>query len=177
MAPSQSRPRSQPSNRPGSRPSNRPSNRPDELTLTLPASWRRLADPDNGLLVAASAPRLPASGVRPGLTLRCEPVPGRPPDPVADWHAASLRDRATRLAAFDLEDEDEFDLADRAVSYCRYAHRRRGVELLSDEWAWLVEGVGFVLTCTAAREDYPDLCDVFDSIAEAFEPYPVPRPA
>ncbi len=159
--------------RPTRRPDQRPTQRPDQLTLTLPASWRRLADPDSGLLVAARAPSLPTSGVRPGLTLRCEPVPGQPPD----WHAISLRDRAARLVAYDLEDEDEFELAGREVSYCRYAHRQRGVEVLSDEWAWLVDGVGFVLTCTAAREDYPDLCDLFDAIAETFEPYPVPRPA
>ena len=31
---------------------------------------------------------------------------------------------------------------------------------------WLVDGLAATLTCSAAREDYPDWCDVFESVAE-----------
>ena len=71
-----------------------------------------------------------------------------------------------RLVDFELEDDDEFELLDRTVVYHRFAHRLGVADLLSDQWSWLADGLGVTLTCTVAREDYPDYCDVFEAIAE-----------
>jgi len=42
--------------------------------------------------------------------------------------------------------------------------------VVSDQWAWLVDGVGVTLTCTVAREDYADYYDVFEAVAETVDP-------
>ena len=52
------------------------------------------------------------------------------------------------------------------MSYHRFAHRLGAADLLCDQWSWLVDGLGVTLTCSVAREDYPDYCDVFEAIAE-----------
>lgn len=118
--------------------------------------------------MAAQAASVPASGVRPRVTLRCEPVSDGP----ERWCADALADLKDRTIDLDLEDEDAYDLDGHDVAYRRYAHRAGTADLLCDEWAWLVDGLGFVLTCTVAREDYVDYCDVFEAIAETFEPDP-----
>ncbi len=146
----------------------------DDLIISIPASWRRSSDPACGVLVAARATALPPSGVRPRLSLRCEPVPGGSDR----WRADTLTELAAGTVAFDLEDEDTYDIGGHEVAYRRYAHLARGADLLCDEWSWHVDGVGFVLTGTTAREDYPDYCDVFEAVAETFEPCgedPVPK--
>jgi hypothetical protein len=43
---------------------------PSQLGIAVPPTWRRRSDPDHGVLVAARATQLPASGVRPELVLR-----------------------------------------------------------------------------------------------------------
>jgi hypothetical protein len=139
-----------------------------DLAISLPASWRRRSDPSCGVLVAAQASTLPASGVRPSVRLRCEPVASGPDD----WTAQALADLRSSREEFVLEDEDTYDLAGRDVGYRRYAHRARAGDLLCEEWAWLVDGVGYVLTCSVAREDYADYCDVFEAIAETVDPAP-----
>ncbi len=45
-----------------------------DLGIAVPPTWRRRSDPERGVLVAARASALPASGVRPEVTLRCVPV-------------------------------------------------------------------------------------------------------
>ena len=42
--------------------------------------------------------------------------------------------------------------------------------MLSDEWLWVVDGVAHLLLGTVAAEDYEDYCDVFESVAETFDP-------
>lgn len=155
---------------PTARPSSRPADRHSRaaLALSLPASWRHTADPECGVLVSARAPTAPASGVRPRVTLRCEPVDTGP----ARWHEETLTGLSERLVALDVEDEDDYEIGAHEVAYRRYAHRARGVDLLCDEWAWLIDGTGYVLRCTVAREDYPDYCDVFEVVAETFDPAP-----
>ncbi len=111
------------------------------------------------MLVSARAGTTPTSGFRPELALRC----GSPP----------LEDLARRLQDFALEDEDEFDLFGHDVSYRRYAHRVGGVDVVCDQWSWSAAGV--TLTCSVAREDYWDYCDVFEAIAEAVDLGPRPR--
>jgi hypothetical protein len=55
------------------------------------------------------------------------------------------------------------------VAYRRFAHRVGAADLLCDQWAWVVGGLGITLTCSAAREDYWDYCDVFEAIAETVD--------
>lgn len=136
-----------------------------DLGIALPPSWRRRSDPERGVLVAARSSALPASGVRPELTLRCSPVD----DELVAWRAAAMTELAARLDDFDLEDDDEYDLLGQDVAYRRFAHRVDGADVLCEQWAWLADGLGVTLTCSVGREDYPDYCDVFEAIAETVE--------
>lgn len=140
-----------------------------DLGIALPSSWRRTSDPDRGVLVSARAVTAPASGHRPELVLRCIPVAGS----LAEWRAQALAELAARLHDFALEDEDDFDLLGHDVSYRRFAHRVGATDVLCDQWAWLTggpgPGLGITLTCSVAREDYWDYCDVFEAIAETVD--------
>ena len=44
------------------------------------------------------------------------------------------------------------------------------VPVLSDQWLWVVDGVGHQLLGTVAAEEYAAYCDVFESVAETFDP-------
>ena len=70
-----------------------------------------------------------------------------------------------------VEDEDSFDLAGHRVDYRRFGHCPGGVELVSEEWTWLVGDRRLVLTGTVAREDYLSVCDVFEDVAATVEPW------
>lgn len=120
------------------------------------------------MLVAATAATVPASGFRPSVRLRCEPAPDDPDT----WAAQSLSDLRSTRAEFALEDEEVYELSGHDVRYRRYVHRLGGTDVLCDEWGWLLGGVGFALTCSVAREDYADYCDVFEAIAQTVEPAP-----
>lgn len=126
-----------------------------DLGIALPTSWRRTSAPDRGVLVSARAAIVPASGFRPEVVLRCD--------------AVSLGDLAGRLNDFAVEDEDHFDLMGRDVAYRRFAHRVGAIDVLCDQWAWLVGELTVTLTCSVAREDYWDWCDVFEAIAETVD--------
>ncbi|MBB6628340.1 hypothetical protein H5V45_13520 [Nocardioides sp. KIGAM211] len=128
-----------------------------DVGISLPRGWRRTSDPGRGVLVTARAATAPPSGVHPRVTLTWRP-PGDGPAEVAER---------------DLEDEDAFDLAGREVTYRRYARLEGGVDVLCDEWSWHSDEASVVLTGRVAREDYPDYCDVFEAIAETFDP-PLP---
>ncbi len=134
----------------------------EHIGICLPATWRRRAAPAHGVVVTARSTVLPASGVHPELTLRCVPVDTE----LERWRDESLRELSDRLIDFDVEDDDVFDLIGHRVAYHRFAHRLGAADVLSDQWAWLVDGLGVTLTCSVAREDYPDYCDVFEAIAE-----------
>ncbi len=125
-----------------------------DLGIALPPSWRRTTAPDRGVLVAASAP-MPVSGFRPEVVLRCD--------------SARADELADQLHDFAIEDEDEFDLFGHDVSYRRFAHRVGGVDVLCDEWSWHADGLDVTLTCSVARQDYWDYCDVFETIAETVD--------
>lgn len=129
-----------------------------DLGIALPPSWRRTSAPDRGVLVSARAAARPASGFRPEAVLRSD--------------AAALGDLQERLQDFALEDEDAFDLMGHDVAYRRFAHRVGAVDVLCDQWVWQVEGrpgLAVTLTCSVAREDYWDWCDVFEAIAETVD--------
>ena len=130
-----------------------------DLGIALPPSWRRTAAPDRGVLVSARAPNLPVSGFRPEVVLR--------------FGSASLGDLARELNDFAVEDEDEFDLFGHDVSYQRFAHRVGEVDVVCDQWSWHADAPttapDVTLTCSVARQDYWDYCDVFEAIAETVD--------
>lgn len=136
--------------------------RPDDIGICLPVTWRRRSAPAHGVVVSARSTVLPESGVPPELTLRCVVVDAD----LQTWRGAAIGELAERLVDFDVEDHDVFELLGRQVDYHRFAHRLGSADVLSDQWAWLTDGLGVVLTCSVAREDYPDYCDVFEAIAE-----------
>ncbi|QCW52055.1 hypothetical protein FE634_19525 [Nocardioides dongxiaopingii] len=136
------------------------------LTVAVPRTWRRRSDPERGVVVAARSVLLPASGVRPELTLRAGPVVE--PD-AATWRAGALTALAAVLVDFALEDDDVHDLDGHEVVHHRFAHRVGAADVLCDQWSWLVDGYGVTLTCSVAREDHPDYGDLFDAIAATVE--------
>lgn len=136
-----------------------------DLGIVVPPRWRRRSDPDHGVLVSARSPVLPASGVRPELVLASTRVD----NVLAAWREQAVRDLAERLDDLDVEDEDVFDLMGHDVAYLRFAHRIGAADVVSEQWAWLVGTLGLTLTCSVAREDYWDWCDVFEAIAETVD--------
>ncbi|WP_121254499.1 hypothetical protein [Nocardioides ferulae] len=138
---------------------------PGDVGITLPRSWRRRSDPDHGVLISARTAAVPPSGVRPELVLRCTPVDA----PLRAWRDVALGELAARLPDFELEDADEYDLHGHPVLYHRFAHRGPTADLVSEQWSWVVGTgrgrAGVTLTGTSTREDYPDWCEVFESVA------------
>jgi len=137
--------------------------------IALPARWRPSAAPDRGVLVAARSPVPGASGIVPLIRLEVVAVAGS----LHTWRERDLASLAARRTDFELDDEDDYELDGRAVAYRRFAYRRGADDLLCEQWAWLVDGVGFTLTGTVGREDYADYCDLFEDVAATFDP-PVP---
>jgi len=134
---------------------------PEDIGITLPVSWRQRSDPERGIVLSARATRLPPSGVPPEATLRCAYVD----TDLASWRAEAIDELRRRLVDLDVEDDDVFELGGHRVAYHRFAHRCGAADVLSDQWAWLVGGLGVTLTCSVAREDYPAYCEVFEDIA------------
>lgn len=134
--------------------------------ISLPSRWRRSSDPEHGVLVTARSPQTGASGVLPLIRLEIEPVHST----LQQWREDDLGATATRRTAFELHDKDDDELHGWEVAYRRFGFRRGDDELVCEQWAWLVDGVGFTLTCTVGRADYPDYCDLFEAVADTFEP-------
>jgi len=139
-----------------------------DVLVTVPARWHRRADPARGVVVAARARVVPPSGHIPELVVRCAAVD----EDLATWRAGAITALARQLPAFALEDRDDFDLGEQPVVYHRFAHRLGTLELLSDQWAWLVDGLGVTLTCTVAREDYPAFYELFEAVAATVDVMP-----
>ncbi len=134
---------------------------PDDISIVVPTAWRQRAAPERGILLSARATALPPSGVPPEVTLRCAVVD----TDLRTWRTRSVAELGRRLVDFEVEDDDEYELLGAPVVYQRFAHRLGAADVLSDQWAWLADGLGVTLTCSAARTDYPDYCDVFEDIA------------
>ncbi|MGZ5398459.1 MAG: hypothetical protein ACXWDM_00505 [Nocardioides sp.] len=86
--------------------------------------------------------------------------------------AARLEWRTGSLPVYDapvVEDEDSFELSGHPVDYRRLGHRAGGVELVSEEWTWWVDGERLVLTGTVPRDDYLSVCDLFEDVAATVE--------
>ena len=139
---------------------------PSAEVIAVPAHWRRSADPGSGVLVSARCPVAGRSGVVALIRLEVQPVAGSLPR----WREEDLRAMAARRTDFELDDEDDYDLDGREVSYRRFGYRRGADDLLCEQWAWLVDGRGYTLTCSVGRADYADYCDVFEAVAATFDP-------
>ena len=90
---------------------------------------------------------------------------------------ARLEWRSGSPPAYDglvVEDEDAFDLAGHQVGYRRFGHRAEGVELVSEEWTWRVDGERRMLTGTVPRDDYLSVCDLFEDVAATVDPGAAP---
>ena len=133
-----------------------------DITVSVPRTWTSRSDPAHGVVVAARARELPASSFAPEIVVRTVPVD----DDLVCWRADALATLAAQLAAFDLEDEDEFEIEGQSVVYHRFAHRIGLVDVLAEQWSWLVGGVGITLTGSVAREDYLAYGDLFEQVAE-----------
>ncbi|MCX6399066.1 MAG: hypothetical protein NTX33_03925 [Propionibacteriales bacterium] len=136
-----------------------------DITVAVPRHWASRKDPEHGIVVAARARALPASGFAPEIVLRTVPVDAE----LAAWRADALAALSRQLDDFDLEDADEFDLAEQPVAYRRFAHRFGAVDVLCDQWAWVVDGTGVTLTASVARAEYADYCDLFEDVAATVE--------
>ncbi len=134
--------------------------------IALPARWRRSADPDRGVLVSARSPTAGATGVVPLIRLDVTGVTGT----LHAWRERDLAVLSSRRVDFELDDEDDFELHGRAVAYRRFAFRRGDDDLLCEQWAWLVGDRGYTLTCTVGWADYADYSDLFEAVADTFEP-------
>lgn len=86
---------------------------------------------------------------------------------------ARLELRAGCAPSYDalvVEDEDSFELSGHAVDYRRFGHRESGVELVSEEWTWQVDGERLALTGTVPRADYLTVCELFEDVAATVDP-------
>lgn len=128
------------------------------LPVTMPRRWRRVRG-------GYAAPGVHRSGLAPRLEHRTEPYHGT----LEAWGGLMLRADEAR-PGFDLEDEDVFELAGQEVVYRRFGHTVEGVPALSDQWLWVVDGIAHQLLGTVAAEEYADYYDVFESVAETFDP-------
>lgn len=137
-----------------------------DIPLILPPRWRWSTDGATGLLLSARPPLAGASGVLPEVRLTA--MSGGADD--FEWVDDDLERVERAVRDYLLEDEDEFGAGLHEVAYRRFAHRRGAHDLLCDRWAWEVDGWRFLLDATCARADYEEFCDVFEQIAESFEP-------
>lgn len=125
--------------------------------------WHLHARPD--LLVLTTRPG--TGGVRPQIRVELESLGGRdePPD-LGSWRAVELFALRRHGHGFEVEDEDCFLLHDREVHYCRYAVLERHHDLVGEEWAWELPGLGAVVSWQLHRADYLRLCDVVEDLAD-----------
>jgi hypothetical protein len=96
-----------------------------------------------------AAPGVHGSGLAPRLEHRGEPFAG----------------------SLEMEDDDCFEVAGHDTVYRRFGHTVGRVAVLSDQWLWVVDGIGHQLVGTVAAAEYEDYCDVFESVAETFDPH------
>ena len=136
----------------------------DDITIAVPPGWRQTSDHDHGIVMAASAAVASRSGFVPRVVLDAEPVDGS----FESWQARALTVLGDLLEGFDQEDTDDYHLGTEPVRYRRVSFASNDHELVSEQWCWLIGGVGFTLTGTVAREDYADYTDLFEDVAGTF---------
>ena len=138
-----------------------------DVSLAVPRRWATRDDPAPGVALHARAPAAAASGFTPELVVRTGPVGDA--SSLTDWRADALSTLALQLDDLEVEDADLIDLDGEPVAYHRFSHRIGGVDVVCDQWAWLRDGVGVVLTGSVARADYGDYYDLFEDVAATVE--------
>ncbi|MEI2714040.1 MAG: hypothetical protein V9G04_12310 [Nocardioides sp.] len=133
--------------------------------LALPPGWEPTGSRATGVVLAARTGHAGLSGLTAQARLTRRAGVGS----LEQWQTLALA-RASRHTAFDLEDEDAYEVAGHDAAYARYGYRQGDDDLLGEHWAWVIDGVGYLLTATMAREDYADFCDDVEEIAESFRP-------
>ena len=138
------------------------------VRIAVPSGWERLTDPVPGVPLVMAARQRPASGVLPSMAVAVAELG-------SGWsrsaYLGELRDELT--ASLDggvVEDEDALELDTGEVSYLRVAHRSGATELVSEVWVWLCAGRAWSVSGTVDRCDYADYCDVFEGVADTFDP-------
>ena len=132
--------------------------RRSRCAVSMPPRWVRVRG-------AYVAPGVHGSGLAPRLAHRSEPFAGS----LDEWRLqVSAADTARQ--DIDVEDDDRFEVAGHGCVYRRFGHTVGRVPVLTDQGLWLVDGVGHQLVGTVAAADYEDYCDVFESVAETFDP-------
>lgn len=145
----------------------------NDVTLTVPRTWHVRRNLPHGVVLAARPRTVPTGGLSPEIVLRCTAVD----DDLPTWRREALDGLRDQLVDFALEDADQYDLGDHRVAYHRFAHRFGAADVLCDQWAWLVDGLGVTLTCSVARDDYLTYCDLFEDIAATVDVVPrLPAP-
>ena len=138
------------------------------VSVSVPQPWAARSDPDHGIVVAARSREVPPSGFPPELVVRSVPVE----TDLATWRSEVAEVMAVQLDGFELEDDDEFRLGDHVVAYRRFAYRHGATDVVCDQWAWVVDGVGVTLTGSVARDDYATYCDLFEDVAATVDVVP-----
>ena len=136
----------------------------DDISIGVPSGWRQTSDLDHGIVVAARAPGTPGSGFVPSFVLDAEPVDCS----FESWQEKALAALSDLLQRFDDEDTDDYRLGPGLARYRRVSHVSSEHDLVSEQWCWLIDGVGFTLTGTVAREDYADFCELLEDVADTF---------
>jgi hypothetical protein len=137
---------------------------PREPRIHLPVGWRASTDLEHGVLVSALAPRAGRSGVVPSLRLEVEPVKVLP----RQWYDDAVAELGVRLPGFELDHEEIYDLGDHETCSRRFTHRRAGHDLVTEQWAWWFDGLGFTLSGCVAREDHAEHDELFGAVAATF---------
>ncbi len=133
------------------------------VNLAVPRRWAARRDPSPGIVLVARAPRATAAGFTPEIVVRTSIVD--PEVSVEKWRDVAVQALAAQLDSLEVEDAETLDLEGSPVSYHRFSHRLGDVDVLCDQWAWSVDGVGVTLTGSVARADYADYCDLFEDVA------------
>lgn len=137
------------------------------VSLAVPRRWAVLDDPAPGVSLVARAPTAARSGFVPELALHTGPVDAAVS--LADWRREALATLTDQLTDLEVDDTDVVDLDGEPVAYLRFSHRIGGADVVSDQWAWLRDGVGVTLTGTVALADYADYADLFEEVAATVE--------
>jgi hypothetical protein len=137
----------------------------DDISISIPPRWRHCADLDHGVVVTARAPVAPVSGFVPNFVLDAEPVEGS----LDAWQERALGHLGGLLEGLDEEDTDDYVLGNELVRYRRMSFSSGDHDVVAEQWCWLIQGVGFTLTGSVAREDYADYTHVFEDVAGTFK--------
>ena len=114
--------------------------------------------------MAASAAVASRSSFVPRVVLDAEPVDGS----FESWQARALTVLGDLLRGFRPGGYRRLPPRHRASALPPRVLRLERPRAVSEQWCWLIGGVGFTLTGTVAREDYADYTDLFEDVAGTF---------